>query len=323
MRFWFFCVLFVSLLYCKAYAQHDSFTPKTADGVNPPSGQSVEIPMIDSATLARREQFRADSIAMVYLAPDSNRETRFLTKLFENKIPGIYNYTSSLIADSTHKAGQPRKLRAAWMISTIVFLLIYAALLNLLLSKDLKVVIQSFYYKQALSQPNKEGGPINLWAFIGLFLLFSLTFGLVLCQLAGYHNLYYGMSDFQLFLLLSAGIILLFALKFLVLKFLGFVFDMSRVVSEYITILNLTYFNIAFVFLIVAICFSLLAERFIPYLLVSTLVLIAVIFTWQYVRNSVNIISNFRFHKFYLIIYLCALEICPVLILIKALNINF
>ncbi|MES2429170.1 MAG: DUF4271 domain-containing protein, partial [Bacteroidota bacterium] len=30
---------------------------------------------------------------------------------------------------------------------------------------------------------------------------------------------------------------------------------------------------------------------------------------------------NFRFHKFYLFIYLCALEICPILILIKALNI--
>jgi hypothetical protein len=122
---------------------------------------------------------------------------------------------------------------------------------------------------------------------------------------------------------LSIVIITLFATKFLVLKFIGFVFDINKLVSEYITALSLTYFNITFVFLPVALCFSLISDQFIPYLLVVTLLLVVVIFVWQYLRSSVGIISNFRFHKFYLFIYLCALEICPILILIKALNIGF
>jgi len=64
-----------------------------------------------------------------------------------------------------------------------------------------------------------------------------------------------------------------------------------------------------------------LQQQYIPYLKFFTALAITVIFAWQYLRNSVNIISSFRFHKFYLFIYLCALEICPVLILIKALDI--
>jgi hypothetical protein len=305
-----------------AYAQHNSLTNKENDSLNPGNTQPIEISMVDSATLAQRRKFVADSINRFYFFPDSMRESQLLSKLWINKIPGIY-FNGSSESQNTGQNGQVRKLRDLWLILAICGLLIYAAILNLLLGKDIKIVIQSFYYKQALSQPNKEGGPINFWAFIGLFLLFSLTFGLVLCQLSGHYNLYYGVSDFELFVLLSIVIGLLFALKFLVLKFIGFVFDMSRMVSEYITILNLTYFNIAFVLLCVSICFSLLAEQYIRYLLISTLVSIAIIFAWQYLRNSVSIVSNFRFHKFYLFIYLCALEICPILILIKALNINF
>ena len=107
----------------------------------------------------------------------------------------------------------------------------------------------------------------------------------------------------------------------MVLQFIGFVFDVNKVVGEYISILYLTYFNIAFVFLPLTLCFCLLSAQFAPYILIVAFILVVVIFIWQYLRSSVNIISNFRFHKFYLFIYLCALEICPILILIKALNI--
>jgi hypothetical protein len=323
MRFTLFFILLVSLCCCgRAYAQHDSATGNESDTLNPGNTQPVDIASIDSATLAKRRQFVADSITRFYFFPDSMRENQSTDSWWKSKIPGVY-FNSSSEPQSTYQNGQVRKQRDLWLILAICGLLIYTAILNLALGKDIKIVIQSFYNKQALSQPNKEGGPINFWAFIGLFMLFSLTFGLVLCQLSGYYNLYYGVSDFQLFILLSFVIGLLFALKFLVLKFIGFVFDMNRLVSEYVTILNLTYFNIAFVLLSVSICFSLLAAHYIPYLLISTLALIAIIFAWQYLRNSVGIVSNFRFHKFYLFIYLCALEICPILILIKALNINF
>ena len=189
------------------------------------------------------------------------------------------------------------------------------------MSKDVESVWQSFYSKRVLSQVGKEDSIINTWTFIGLFLLFGLTLGLFLYQLAQYKNIYYSINGVRLFVSFSLIILIALAIKFLIVKFLGFVFNINKLVSEYLSVLYLSYFNIGFVFLPVTVCFCLLASELISYILWIALVLAIVIFIWQYLRSSVNIVSNILFHKFYLVVYLCALEICPILILIKALNI--
>jgi hypothetical protein len=319
MRFTSLCLLFILTLCFAGYAQPDTTAPKKDAALN---YNKVQLP--DSAAMAKanRQQFVADSIAMFYLIPDSSRENQFLSSIRKNNLFDLTSQSSApLLQKSVVKSGEARASRDPWVIAVIIGLLIYTALLNLFLNKDIKNVIQSFYTKNALSQVDKDGGLVNAWAFIGLFLLFCLTASLVLYQFTVYENIDYGIGGFQLFISLSLIISLLFALKFIILKFIGFVFAVNGLVSEYIAILNLTYFNIAFVLLFVALCFSLLANRFIPWLLIFTVGSIAIIFAVQYLRNSINVVSNFRFHKFYLFIYLCALEICPILILIKALNI--
>ncbi|CAN5458306.1 hypothetical protein BH09BAC6_BH09BAC6_20770 [soil metagenome] len=329
MRFISFYLLLVVMGFSAVYAQPDSVAAANKSKsikrfYQLPQGP---LPFLDSVALAiaGRQQFVTDSLSMVYLKkPDSARSNYFINKILSDtsyKIEGLLYKAKK--AKTFVKEGHPRASRDPWIIAVIIGLFLYTALLNLFMNKDIKSVLQSFYSKNALSQVDKEAGLINSWAFIGLFLLFSLTFGLILYHVAVLSNAQYGVTGFMLFLSLSVIVTLLFALKFLVLKFLGFVFDINRLVSEYIAILNLTYFNIAFAFLPIVICFSLLASQFIHTLLYITLLLVVIIFAWQYLRNSVHIISNIRFHKFYLFIYLCALEICPVLILIKALNINF
>jgi hypothetical protein len=322
MRFIIFSFLLVVICCMSVGAQPDSLSVKKDSGLTSGPKQVSSIFTIDPAAIAKeqREQFVADSLAMIWLKPDSLRENQFLKLLSKNPFADINSFLNiPLKSEASLHTGEIRIYRDPWVIAIIIGLLIYTALLNVFLGRDLKTVIQSFYSKHA--QLDKEGGMINSWAFIALFVLFSSTLGLVLYQLTVYYKVQVPITGFQLFILLSVLIGLLFALKFLVLKFIGFVFDVNKVVSEYIAILNLTYFNIAFVLLSVATCFSLMSGRYIPGLLIFTMVLIAIIFAWQYLRNSVNIISNIRFHKFYLFIYLCALEICPILILIKALNI--
>jgi Domain of unknown function (DUF4271) len=252
--------------------------------------------------------------------PDSNRTNQYTAYLLNHEL-----YKGHTFLDIPFKSkrnfgyGHNRQSRDPWIIAIIIGLLLYTAFLNLTLGNEIKSIFQSFYGKRS-AQLDKEERGVSAWAFIGLFLLFGLTFGLFLYQLAAYNSVYYSISGMQLFIALSLIIISLFAFKFLILKIIGFLFDIDRIVGEYITTLYLTYFNIAFVFLPVAVCLSLIAAQLIPYLLAAALVLIVIIFIWIYLRSSVNIISNIRFHKFYLFIYLCALEICPILILIKVLN---
>lgn len=320
MRFIALCFLAIVVSCLAGYAQRDTTLYNGYGAV-----QSGPMTVLDSVVAAEQahEKFVADSIAMQHVkAPDAAIRKQYVDRVLkENIYTGFQFLDIPSKSKSTVRDGRHRPTRDQWVIVIIISLLIYTALLNITLNKDVKTVFQSFYSKRVLSQAGKEEGYINFWSFVGLFLLFGLTFGLFLYQLATYNNTYYSIAGFRLFISLSLIILALFAVKFLVLKFLGFIFDINKLVGEYISILYLTYFNIAFVFLPVAVCFCLLDAKFIPYLLGVAILLIVVIFTWLYLRSSVNIISNIRFHKFYLIVYLCALEICPILILIKALNI--
>jgi hypothetical protein len=323
----YFCLI-VLTPYTAVYAQQDTTTAVT-DSVKPKRPRfNGPLPFLDSVARATaiQQKHEADSIAMIYvLRPSPDAPNLFVDSILKsNAYNGKHYLDITGRSRSIQGYGHARPSRDGWVIAVIIALLLFISGLNILSSKDMSNIFQSFYNRRSISKAGKEESPINTWTFIGLFLLFGFTFGIFLYLLTtGYYKVYYTVGGVQLFVTLSVVIISLFAIKFMVLKFLGFVFDINKLASEYITALSLTYFNITFVLLPVALCFSLISDKFIPYLLAVTLLLVVVIFIWQYLRSSVGIISNFRFHKFYLIVYLCALEICPILILIKALNIGF
>ena len=316
----FFCLAF----YWKGFAraQTGMYTQTVS---RPDSAIALKMNVIDSvaAAMALRQQHEADSLAMHLIAkPDTARVNQFVLGLMKDMFYKGHNFLDiGLRQKSIVKEGTPRRMREQWTIGVIIILLLYAGVVNLLMNKDVEIIFHSFYSNKRSTQAGKEESLLNSRAFIALFVLFGLTSGLFIYQVSAAYDKFYSISGFQLFLSLSVIIVVLFALKLMVLQFIGFVFDVNKVVGEYISILYLTYFNIAFVFLPLTLCFCLLSAQFAPYILIVAFILVVVIFIWQYLRSSVNIISNFRFHKFYLFIYLCALEICPILILIKALNI--
>ncbi len=328
MRFIVITFLFFACFTSKLFAWQDTGRLKSADTSLRYDGAGVQqMPFLDSVAQAiqSRQDFISDSLATLYIKPaDPLRHNQLVDSLLKT---GLYTGSSFIDAQtaskSTLKEGHTRQTRNQWVILVIIGLLLYAAILNRIMGKDFESIWQSFYNKRMLTQVSKEdGGLINSWTFIGLFLLFGFTFGLFLYQLSQYYHVYYrNVSGVSLFVSLSMIILVLFAIKFLIVKFLGFVFNINKLVSEYLAVLYLTYFNIAFVFLPVTVCFGLLTNQLIPFILIMALALIVFIVVWQYLRSSVNIISNIMFHKFYLFVYLCALEICPILILIKVLNI--
>jgi len=310
-----------------AFAQTDTALSTQPDSLpkrhyyQPPSAAQSVLDSVANA-LANQKYITADSLSKIYIKqPDPHRHNQFLDDMLKSQVYNEYGfYKQPGRVKSILREGSTRRTRDRWVIVIIVTLLVYMAILNRAMSKDIKNVLQSFYNNRILSQVSKEDNLLNSWTFLGLFILFGFTFGLFIYQFTAYKEIFYSISGVQLFGSFAFLVIALFAIKLFVLRFLGFVFNVNRLVGEYISILYLTYFNITFVFLPLSLCFSLLAAQYIPYVLAVALLMVVIIFVWQYLRSSVNIISSFKFHKFYLFTYLCALEICPVLILIKALN---
>ncbi|MEJ6980769.1 DUF4271 domain-containing protein [Pedobacter sp. P351] len=266
-----------------------------------------------------------DSLSFLWIKrPDPNRPNQFIDSLIK-----LYSVENLNFQEWTNKfpkkverydKGQPRPKGELWIIAFVFLLLFCFAVLKNAFAKELSAIIHAFYSNRVLGQINKEEKFFNSWPFIFLYLLFGFTIGMYLYQCGKYFQLSYGYTGFNLFIHLSIIVIALFTAKIIILRLLGFLFNAGKIVKEYISILILSYFNAALLFLPIVIAFCLSPARFAPIYIYMSLILIAAIFFFQYLRAATNILSNYRFPLIYFIFYLCALEICPLLILIKALR---
>lgn len=266
-----------------------------------------------------------DSLAMVWIKrPDPARENRFRDSLFKENLVVDLDFRAwesrFKKAEQYYSAGNLRKKGELWVIGFVLIALILFAILRHMFFNELSAIIYAFFSNRVLSQINKEEKFFNSWPFVFLYLLFGFTIGMFLYQCGKYFQLSYSYSGFQWFLRLSMIVIGVFTAKVILLRFLGFLFDSVKLAKEYISILFLSYFNAALLFLPIVIAFTLTPTRFAPYYIYLSFLLLAFIIFFQFARAISNILSGYKFPKLYLILYLCALEICPILVLIKALR---
>lgn len=308
-----------------AFAQSDS-------GYVFPKQTQVKVRVQPDSSTIVKNQLRADSvkhfrdsISMVWLkAPDPNRPNLFLDSLLQLYTVDKFDFQAWAKKFPKKKSqiniGKPRQTGAKWVVFTILILFLFFAILKNAFSKELNSIVESFYSNRILSQINKEDMLFNSWPFLFLYLLFGLTIGMFLYLSGDYFQLTYSFSGFEWFLILSAIIVGSFTLKIIVLRILGFFFGIQKIVREYITILYLSYFNAALIFLPLILAYSLTPARYAGIYNYIAIFIVGLIVIFQFIRAGANMLSNYRFSKTYLIIYLCALELCPLLILIKALR---
>lgn len=219
-----------------------------------------------------------------------------------------------------YKGGEPIAHGERWVVASIAFLLILFAFLKNVFDKQLTVIVQSFFSNRVLGNINKEDNLFTSWPFLLLFVHFGFTVGLFFYLGAKHQGLNFANDGFQAFISISIGIIMLYTFKIVVLRLLGFFFNVQKPVNEYISILYLSYFNASLLFLPLVIAFALSPPQYGKFYMVISIILLFIIFAFQLIRAGINILSQNRFSKVYLILYFCTLEICPILILIKAIG---
>lgn len=283
--------------------------------------QNDSLRRIDSAENARLQHI-SDSLAFRFVGkPDSLRPNQFVDSLIRAKVYRDFSFLDHAEHMRTYQQrGKPVVQRESWVLLAILALYLYFGLLNLFFGKDIGGFIRSFYSKRAFNQFSREENLFKSTAFISVFIFFGCVTGMFLYILGRYFQIGYLLQGPQLLLALSVTIIVLFALKLIVLRLIGFIFDIQKLVSGYISVVYLSYFNLAFAFLPLLTCISLMAPHFGRILFWLSGIILGLIIVIQFIRGSIDVLSAAKFRKTYLIIYLCALEICPILLLIKALR---
>src|SRR5690606_35048337 len=202
----------------------------------------------------------------------------------------------------------------------IGLLLLLLGIVRVSFPNEVLSIIQAFYNDRVLLQINKEDTLYSSWPFVFLYILFGFAVGLFvyLCNAYYLQDAYH--SGVNTFLGISIFIMVLFILKIIVTRLIGVVFDMQRIVREYVSILYLSYFNAALVFLPVVLILSLVPQVQMVWLIPATFIAVMGLFVFRFIKTATNVLTNHRFSKFYLFIYLCCLEIAPILILVKVLG---
>lgn len=281
----------------------------------------------DSATIAR-QKFVTDSIMRhTWLLPDSLLDRyMIIDSIFKANVRVLkkgeawYDLPGKGKAESFYKIGRPVPKGEPWVLGFILFLILLFGILRISFHKQLGDIIQAFYSNRVLNNLYKEDNLFTSWPFLFLFIQFGFTLGMFLYLISQYYQISYGAGGLQFFVTISVMIVILYALKIFILRGLGHLFNIQKLVHEYITVLYLSYFNIALIFIPLVVAFALAPLRYGMYFISTAAMLLTIIFLFQFIRAGYNILSNNRFSKVYLFLYFCALEICPILIVIKAIG---
>ena len=315
-RFVFFMLLLLPL---GLWAQTDSVVqarvPKLADSV----GLVQNVANSDSLKRV------SDSLAVMYIKyPDPNRKNRFidsLMQLYQVKNLDFIAWAKQFGRPINHDGeGKLRKHGQSWVLVVILCLVLGFAVLRIAYRNDINMLMNAFFDHRFLAQQTSAGGFFTSWPFMLLFVLFGFTIGMYLYLIGSYLQLSYAFSGVEWYVILSLLIMGLLILKVYVLRFLGFVLMVQKAVRVYTSILFLSYFHAALLFLPLIVAFSLSSSAYAVLFIYAGMAIALFITVFQAIRGAIHVLSHYQFSKLYLFIYFCALEICPMLVLIKVLR---
>ena len=323
----YFLILLVSFKISNLYAQSADSIPIKADT----QAVSTKFLYLDSATIARNLFVKdsilhvQDSLIMQFLkAPEIARANLFTEILLKKYIiTDKYLLHSNLDTKAVtfrYGTGQVKSGSKYWILLVILGLLIAFSLLRYYFTSEIGLIFSAFYDTRAFNKINKEANVFSSWQFFILYIMFGFAIGLYLYFLTqGLRNIY-DYKDMQLFVVLSIITIGCITVKILLLRLLGFVFHLQYQVKGYLHIFYITIFNTLFLLLPLLLIVALI-PYFIP-LLVTSVAILAIMYLTTFIRVYITILTKHSFSKIYLFLYICAFELCPLIVLIRALNIG-
>jgi len=184
--------------------------------------------------------------------------------------------------------------------------------------KDLlKKVFDAFSNERLLNLLHGEKTVIRIPLFIIFIFIYAVNAGVFL--FLSIVNLV-GMSDRNYFSLLMASIFMVifpFAVKYILLKVIGWIFSIQKEVNSYLFTIYIFFIIIGVVLFPIDIIIAYGAESLKTFLMYFTFFALFLVLIFRLIRGLFIGMRFISFHIFHFLLYLCAVEIVPALILLK------
>ncbi len=210
------------------------------------------------------------------------------------------------------------KQRPGFLFPTILTILIIATILLTLFRSYITRVYKAVFSDTMLHQLYNDRLNVGLpTAFTPLYLFFFINVGLFIFLTLNHFELLPGGSPFQNLLIITGGTLALFLLKHLILIYLGSVFPIKQEISNYnFTIVVFSIFiGLGLVLLNLAIAY--VPKEMTKWLIYTGFIFIGLTYLLRYLRGIFIADKYLQFHKFHFLLYICTVEIAPVLFLYR------
>lgn len=239
--------------------------------------------------------------------------SRYIRPIETRTIPDPHSFQTSLVLPSIPAAG----ISGDWLAGILLLFLILAATIRHNFGRYLSVLFQSTVNYSASSRLYREQNVSLKQGSVLLEFFFLVTMGLFGYQLIRYLEMEFPVTGFYLFLVCFAALFLYFLLKEFLYRLLGFISETRSETSEYLFTMK-NHNKVTGLLLFPVVTLATWAPVANPSGFLLTGVIIIALLYLKSLQRGMKIMLKKQFSLFYLFLYLCTVEILPLLLFFKA-----
>ena len=206
-----------------------------------------------------------------------------------------------------------------FLFVTLLTLFILLTLIFTIFRSVISISYRSFLNDNILNQIHRDQRSIASFPFQILYWLFFITAGTFTFVVLKHFEIELSKNNLTGLFMCIGGISVIFLAKHILLKIVGGIFPVSKEIGTYsftIIIFNII-LGIALIPFTIFIVYG--TEELIPYAIYGALGVIAAFYIFRSLRGLFIGNRFLAYHKFHFLLYICTVEIAPLLILLKVL----
>ena len=229
-------------------------------------------------------------------------------------------FTSHLLRPTGFNIKEREIINPGWIHIMIFICFLLFATAQYGYFRRMQQIFKAYFVNRLFNQLSRDGGLLSERVSIFLFISFVLSFSLFIFKI---YDFYYDVPSsviysFILYTKIVAGVLLFYFLKMLLYKSCGYIFKSAKETSDYILTIYIYGQVVGVILLPIIVVATYINNVFIIYI---GLTVIALLYIYRLFRGITITISNVKISAYYIFLYLCTLEILPLLLLTKVLKI--
>ena len=204
-----------------------------------------------------------------------------------------------------------------WILGLLLLCFIVVAWVQVYYRRRLRQILMAPFSKRFLNQLIRDGDLFSERISLAMGLIYVISISLFLYELTESVNVSSSLKlsqGYTLFLVMCIFLLVYWLIKIVAMRFLSFIFKTRQTSKEYI--LNILIFNILTgIFFLPFLVFAIYLKCVI-FLWVCTIIF-CLFFLFRLIRGFLIGISITKFSYLFLFVYLCSLELLPLIVLLK------